>query len=37
MEKLFSSGYQLALVTPGISPLNERFLKQMRHMPNLLR
>lgn len=29
--------YQLALVTPGISPCNARVLKQIRHMPNFLR
>jgi hypothetical protein len=29
--------YQLALITPGISPLSALFLKQILHMSNFLR
>jgi hypothetical protein len=31
------SNYQLDLTTPGISPREAIFLKQIRHMPNFLR
>jgi hypothetical protein len=31
------SNYQLDLTTPGISPLEAIFLKQIRHIPNFLR
>jgi hypothetical protein len=30
------SRYQLDLITPGISPWEAMFLKQIRHMPNFL-
>jgi hypothetical protein len=30
-------GYQLALITPGISPLSALFLKQILHISNFLR
>ena len=35
--KLPATNYQLALLTPGISPLSALSLKHIRHMPNLRR
>jgi len=36
-KKIIKLNYQLALVTPGISPRNALSLKHILHIPNLRR